>query len=151
METSLVLSKIGINTGMVSYSENVNAFLSLGYTSLAGNTYYNEIRIANGIAIVGSLGDGYWYKFLNGIKIYSLKDKELVAEKHFHNHIYGKESVKHHAKSMLLEALLEASKEEGWSFDEKQASKEIDRIVDESFSTNQIEMLKKQARKLLNG
>ncbi len=151
METSLALSKIGINTDMISYSENANAFLSMGYTSFAGNTYYNEIRIANGIAIVGSLGDGYWYKFLNGIKIFSLKDKELVAEKHFHNHIYSKESVKNYAKSMLLEALLEASKEEGWSIDEKQASKEIDRIVDESFSTNQIEMLKKEARKLLNG
>ena len=151
METSLILRKLGLANVSTSYSEKANAFLSSGYTSTAGNTYFSAIRIAEGILIKDDIGTGYCRTFLNGIRIYSLKDKTLLAEKSFHSHFYSKDGVKRHAKSMLLDVLKEAALEEGWSMDEDQAQQEIARIIDKSFSTNQLTMLKNHSGKLLNG
>ena len=151
MKKSMILSKIGINTGLVSYSKEANAFLTSGYTSCAGNTYYNVVRIANGLAIIGGFGDGKFYTFLNSLRIYSLKDQTLIAERRFGSYVHSNSAEKGEIKSMLLAALKEAAKSQGWTFNEKEAMKEIKQVVDECFSTNQVLMLKKQTQKYLKG
>ena len=76
-----IFQKHGLVNSNLSYSEVANAFLSTGYTSSAGNTYFNSIRVAEGILIKEDIGNGYKYAFLNGIKIYSIKDKTLIVDK----------------------------------------------------------------------
>lgn len=53
-----------------TYNVERNVFLSLGYTSAAGNTYYKAIRLSNRLAIYYDLGEGYAHTFLNGITLF---------------------------------------------------------------------------------
>jgi len=145
---ALVLSKLGLPS-TVQYSESTNAFLTSGYTSMAGNTYYNAIRIAEGILIKEDVGQGYIHTFLNAIRIYSLKDKTLLADRAFHNRIYSKCAVKREAVDMLMDVLREAAINEGLSFDELQARNTIENIIEKALNTNQLEMFQNQTRKYL--
>ncbi|MCQ2129889.1 MAG: hypothetical protein MJY94_00675 [Bacteroidales bacterium] len=54
----------------VSYNADKNIFLTSGYTSTAGNTYYKTYRLSDRLCISCSLGQGYAYLFLNGLSIY---------------------------------------------------------------------------------
>ena len=65
--TLTLLKKNGLINSNISYSSVANAFLSKGYTSTAGNTYFNSIRVAEGILIKEDVGQGYAHTFLNGI------------------------------------------------------------------------------------
>ena len=146
-----IFEKHGLINSNVSYSEVANAFLSTGYTSQAGNTYFNSIRVAEGILIKEDVGVGYARTFLNGIKIYSIKDKTLLADKSFNSLFYSKQSVKGQAKRMLIEVLKEASLSQGLYFDENKASSIIDRVLDQAINEDQREMLLSQTKKLLAG
>lgn len=53
----------------LTYNAAKNVFLSMGYTSGAGNTYYKAIRISDRIAVCYDLGQGYSRTFLNGITL----------------------------------------------------------------------------------
>lgn len=67
----------------VTYNKQHNIYLSDAYTSAMGNTYYQGIRLSNRIIISYSIGEGYLYTFLNGIRIYGFNgtDKKLIATK----------------------------------------------------------------------
>jgi hypothetical protein len=145
---ALVLKKFGIPS-TVSYSQSANAFLSSGYTSMAGNTYYNAVRFAEGVIIKEDIGQGYIHTFLNGLKIYSLKDKTLLADKTFHARVYSKWFIQETATQMLLEVLSDAARYEGVSLNETEARREIGRIVNEALNTDQVEMLRRQSQKYL--
>ena len=151
MTTSLILSKLGLSKDAVNYSEKANAFLSTGYTSMAGNTYYNAVRLAEGIVIKEDIGDGYLHTFLNGIKLFSIHDKELIAEKSFSNNIRSDFNVKREVINMLMEFLKDAAESNDWQLDTTQAKKQIEKIINDGFSTNQIEMIKNQSGKFLKG
>jgi len=145
---ALVLKQFGLAKG-ISYSETANAFLTPGYTSVAGNTYYNAIRFAEGIVIKEDIGQGWAHTFLNGVRIYSLKDKTLLADRSFHSYFYSKTALKNEAVAMLMEVLQKAATKEGYQINKEQARKEIEKIVDTALNTNQIEMLQTQSQKYL--
>jgi hypothetical protein len=149
MTKALVLKQFGLTKGNVNYSEKANAFLSDGYTSAAGNTYFNAVRFAEGIVIKEDVGIGYAYKFLNGLQIFSLKDKTLLADRDYYNRIYSKQTIKQQAVIMLLEVLREAAVKENMKLNEPQATKEIERIIDQAMNGNQLEILNKQSQKYL--
>ena len=69
----------------VTYNAAKNVFLSQGYTSAAGNTYYKAIRLSNRLMVYYDLGQGYAYTFLNGIKLYCFDGKKanLIAQKYW--------------------------------------------------------------------
>lgn len=151
MNNSLtVFEKFGLINANVSYSEVANAFLSTGYTSAAGNTYFNSIRVAEGILIKEDIGNGYAHTFLNGLKIYSIKDKTLLADKSFHTLFYSVSTVKNEAKKMLLDVLKKAAKNENYSFDAAQAGAMIDEILENAMGSNQLAMLQQQTQKYLS-
>lgn len=54
----------------VSYNSAKNIFVTSGYTSAAGNSYYKTYRLSNRLCISCSLGQGYAYLFLNGLSVY---------------------------------------------------------------------------------
>ena len=69
----------------VTYNAERNMYLTQGYTSAAGNTYFQGIHLSNRLAIVLDIGIGYAHTFLNGIKLYCFdgKDKKLIASRFF--------------------------------------------------------------------
>jgi hypothetical protein len=144
-----ILQKHGLINSNFSYSEVANAFLSSGYTSSAGNTYFNSIRVAEGILIKEDVGQGYAHTFLNGIKIFSIKDKTLLADKSFNNVRYNKTRFKIEAKKLLLKMLVDSSRFEGYVLDYNQAEKIIDNLLTQAIDENQNDIILSQTKKYL--
>jgi len=145
MKKELALKLFGITKTGISYSESANAFLTPGYTSNAGNTYYSAVRFAEGILIKDDIGEGYAYTFLNGISIYSIKNKELLAARGYFSKIYSKYKVRDEAIDMLLEVLIVAAKREGYQINIDQARETVTKIVDKAMNDDQRNILQLSA------
>ena len=67
----------------VTYNAQNNIFLTNGYTSAAGNTYYQGIRLSDRIIVKYSIGEGYAHTFLNGVEVYGYNglDKKLIGSR----------------------------------------------------------------------
>lgn len=94
-------------TAELTFNAGKNIFLSNGYTSQAGNTYYQGVRFSDRIIITQQLGQGYCYTFLNGIRIFGFNGKEatLIAEKSFHCCVYNESYVKSESENLIKEFL----------------------------------------------
>ena len=55
----------------LTYNPEKNVYLTLGYTSAAGNTYYKAIRLSDRLAVYYHIGEGYAHTFLNGITLFA--------------------------------------------------------------------------------
>lgn len=55
----------------VTYNPEKNVYLTLGYTSAAGNTYFRAVRFSDRLAVYYDIGQGYKYTFLNGITLFA--------------------------------------------------------------------------------
>lgn len=151
METSLILKNLANTiTPEGSYSVESNAFIGNAYVSAANNLYFNAVRFAEGLIIKEDVGRGYARTFLNGIKIYSLKEKVLLADRRFDCYFYSMEAVLHQSKLMILELLKKAVEKEGLTIDYQKAELDIHKMLKASFEANQIEMANKQARLLIS-
>ena len=116
-----------------NYSESSNAFIGNGYTSLAGNTYFNELRLIEGLLIKEDVGQGCLYTFLNGIRIFDLRTKNLLCERIYHNQMHSVVFVKSEIKSLLYQLITSADIIDGRKFIESEMKVNIDRIVDDAF------------------
>ncbi|OYT15489.1 MAG: hypothetical protein B7C24_12775 [Bacteroidetes bacterium 4572_77] len=140
----------GLVNANLSYSEISNAFLSTGYTSGAGNTYFNSVRIAEGILIKEDVGIAHWgMSFLNGIQIYAIKDKTLIADEAYHSLRYSKYTVQFHAKILLLNTLREAAQSKGEQLNEIEANRVLDKVLNQAMNEDQRQLLIKQSQKYL--
>ena len=54
----------------LTYNAAKNVYLTLGYTSAAGNMYYKAIRLSNRLVVYYDIGQGYARTFLNGITLF---------------------------------------------------------------------------------
>lgn len=74
----------------ITYNAAKNVFLSVGYTSAAGNMYYRAIRLSNRLIVYYDLGQGYIHTFLNGIKLYCFDGQKanLIAQKYWGGYDY---------------------------------------------------------------
>ena len=74
----------------ITYNAAKNVFLSMGYTSAAGNMYYRAIRLSNRLIVYYDLGQGYIHTFLNGIKLYCFDGQKanLIAQKYWGGYDY---------------------------------------------------------------
>ena len=70
MNTSLALIAAkalpALSGSSLTYNAEKNVYLTLGYTSAAGNTYYRAIRLSDRLAVYYHIGQGYAHTFLNG-------------------------------------------------------------------------------------
>lgn len=111
MENSLSIlinkSLPSISHDGVSYNKDKNVFLTTGYTSAAGNTYYRAIRLSGRLAIDFSLGQGWKYTFLNGIRLYCYDGQQtkLIGQKLFNSHIFSEYDAKENSVLMLTNYL----------------------------------------------
>ena len=62
----------------LTYNPEKNVYLTLGYTSAAGNTYFNAVRFSDRLAVYYDIGEGYAYTFLNGITIFAWDGNQAV-------------------------------------------------------------------------
>lgn len=61
----------------VTYNAERGIFLTNGYTSQAGNTYFQCIRPSDRIIITYNLGVGYYYTFLNEVSLYCFNGNNI--------------------------------------------------------------------------
>jgi hypothetical protein len=87
----------------LTFNAGKNIFLTEGYTSQAGNTYFQGIRFSDRIVITQQIGIGYFYTFLNGIRIFGFNGKKatLIAEKSYHCCVYCESLVKSEAENLI--------------------------------------------------
>ena len=75
MNTSLALIAAkalpALSGSSLTYNAEKNVYLTLGYTSAAGNTYYRAIRLSDRLAVYYHIGQGYAHTFLNGITLFA--------------------------------------------------------------------------------
>ena len=66
----------------LTYNAAKNVYLTLGYTSAAGNMYYQAVRFSNRLAVYYDIGQGYARTFLNGIKLFCWDGQkaQLIAQ-----------------------------------------------------------------------
>ena len=62
----------------LTYNPEKNVYLTLGYTSAAGNTYFNAVRFSDRLAVYYDIGEGYAYTFLNGITLFAWDGNQAV-------------------------------------------------------------------------
>lgn len=62
----------------VTYNPKKNVYLTLGYTSAAGNTYFKAVRFSDRLAVYYDIGEGYKYTFLNGITLFAWDGNQAV-------------------------------------------------------------------------
>lgn len=67
----------------LTYNPEKNVYLTLGYTSAAGNTYYKAIRFSERLAVYYHIGEGYAHTFLNGITLFAWNGQKanIIAQK----------------------------------------------------------------------
>lgn len=68
---ALIASKAlpALSGSSLTYNPEKNVFLTLGYTSVAGNTYYGALRLSKRLAVYYNIGQGHTHTFLNGITL----------------------------------------------------------------------------------
>lgn len=87
MNTSLALIAAkalpALSGSSLTYNPEKNVYLTLGYTSAAGNTYYRAIRLSDRLAVYYHIGEGYAHTFLNGITLFAWNGQKanIIAQK----------------------------------------------------------------------
>ena len=69
---SILVTKVlpTISGGSLTYDAKRKVLRTLGYTSAAGNSYYQTVRISKRLVVFYDIGVGYALTFLNGIKLF---------------------------------------------------------------------------------
>jgi hypothetical protein len=69
-----------ITKGHVTYNATRNMYLTDGYTSNLGHTYYQGIHLSDRIAITFDIGHGSWgdATFLNGVSLFAFNGNQKV-------------------------------------------------------------------------
>lgn len=85
LQTIAAKSLPALSGESLTYNTAKNVFLTMGYTSAAGNTYYKAVRLSNRLVVYYDLGQGYIHTFLNGIKLYAFDGPKatLIAQKYW--------------------------------------------------------------------
>ena len=102
----------------VTYNAAKNVFLSQGYTSAAGNMYYQAVRFSNRLAVYYDIGQGYARTFLNGIKLFCWDGQkaQLIAQKYWGGYdyrIFSEQFAKEQSILMLRDFLTSQAKLQG--------------------------------------
>lgn len=127
-----------LSGSQISYNKQHNIYLSTGYTSQAGNTYFQGIRLSNRIVINYDFGQGYKYLFLNGIRIYGFNghDKRLIASRDYYSQSFSECFARQQCISMILEYLKGEMKLMGCEVNQYQLNDFSNRLVTEAMNNN---------------
>ena len=132
-----------------SYSQPMNALVGNGYTSLIGNTYFNAVRFVEGLLIKEDVGVGYSATFLNGLQIYDLHTKTLLAEKTYPMYggaFYSKDLIKRLTSNLLEELILKEAKSQNRLLNQLEVKNALSNLIANAFEKNQVQELQKSVR-----
>lgn len=106
----------------VTYNAERNVYLTTGYTSQAGNTYFKAIRLSNRLAVYYNIGIGYCRTFLNGITLFAFNGTkpELIGQKAFNCHFFSEQDAATQSVLMLKSYLEGQAKLMGATVSERQ-------------------------------
>jgi hypothetical protein len=112
--------------------------LTSSYTSENGHTYFKSTMFTKRLVISYSIGEGYAYKFLNGITIYAWDGEQtkVIAQKNFTEttpYVFTEEKAKREAVELLKDYLLKQAEENGVSLGAASASQLSTQLVEEAF------------------
>jgi hypothetical protein len=104
-----VLPEIGKG---INYNEATNSITGGAFTSAIGNTYFKELQMTNTIIVLNDIGVGYRYSFLNGVKVYTLKEnvKTLIGKIDLHCVIHNPFIATKYAVQILTNAFVAEAK-----------------------------------------
>lgn len=124
--------------GSITYNKHNNIYLTSGYTSNAGNFYYQGLRLSNRIALVYDIGQGYAHTFLNGIKIYGFngREKRLIASKEFYCNYYSESSAKESCVEMVKNYMKGEMKLLNASVEDSELRRFSEQLVDAAIANN---------------
>lgn len=133
-----------LSGSLVTYNEKNNIFFSEGYTSMAGNTYFQGLRLSDRLIVDLQLGLGYCYLFLNGIRIYGYNgnEKHLIAKRDYSSRKYSDAFSRSECNDMVKEYLISQSILIGQPVDELALESFSNSLIEETMK-NQIDNLKK--------
>lgn len=104
-----VLPEVSANS--ISYNKDRNMFLTTGWTSGLGHTYFQGIQLSNRIAVICSIGRGGYGPnplFLNRVDVYCFDgtEKRIIGSWHPANWEFYSDSLAHRvAKDILVNYL----------------------------------------------
>ena len=121
----------------LTYNAARNVFLTMGYTSPAGNMYYKAIRLSNRLMVYYDLGQGYAYTFLNGIKLFCWDGQKghLIAQKSWGGsdwRVFNEQFAKEQSILMLKGFLEEQLKLQGAQVSDKELACFARNMVEET-------------------
>ena len=96
------------------------------------------------------MGQGYAHSFVNGIRIFDIKSKQLLCEKNYHCVFYNQTYIKSEVKTMLTELLISASRKDQIQISKSDVENHIEMLVEKAFNTDQRQMLIQQSNKFLS-
>lgn len=137
----------------VTFSEPLNALVGAGYTSMAGNTYFNSLRLSDGLLIKEDIGHGGMYErtFLNGIHIYDICTKTLLCEYRYPMYqgvIYSRETAKLVAINLLIKLIVESAQRDQVLLNMNEVSSKIQEVVNKAFFGDQMQEIQKTLKQL---
>lgn len=114
-----------LSKSSLTYNPEKNVYLTLGYTSQAGNTYYKAIRFSNRLAVFYHIGEGYAHTFLNGITLFCWDGQKakVIAQKFWGGYnwkCFSEQFAKEQSILMLKDYLASQAKALGTQVNEQQ-------------------------------
>lgn len=94
-------------SGGITYNAENKVFLTMGWTSAAGNTYYKALRVGKRLCVYFDMGQGYAHTFLNGITLlmWDGQQPRVIAKRDFYCNIYDGCSARRQATEMVEDYL----------------------------------------------
>ena len=88
----------------VHYDANRNMLCTTSYTSAAGNSYYQGIRLSDRLVINVDLGQGYAYLFMNGLRLYCFdgSNKKLIGSRFYNCCCYSDRGASRESEEILF-------------------------------------------------
>lgn len=119
----------------VTYNAKNNIFLTNGYTSAAGNTYYQGVRLSDRIVVKYNIGEGYAHTFLNGIEVYGFngRDKKRIGSRSFNCYFFSECNAKREAIGIVMDYMKGQTKLMGASVDTYQLEQFSQRLVEDTY------------------
>ena len=119
----------------VTYNADKGIFLTNGYTSAAGNTYFQGIRLSDRIVIKFDIGQGCPHTFLNGVQVYGFngRNTKLIGKREFYCYFFNEYNAKMEAVEIIVEYMKSQSKLMGAHVDSYQVEQFAKQLVDDAY------------------
>ena len=138
--------------GKLTYMPGLNMFTSQVHTSLAGNHYFEGIRISESLVVKVSFGIGWARDFINAIKIYSADGSStLLAYETFNSFYFSHDSLKRATIDMMYKALAEANSTRRLNASETSLRQYATELVEQTMIIRQSDLIHTKQIPLLAG